>query len=149
MQVISQGQRSNSVTLPVNIVAPGIFTIDSSGHGPGAISNQDGTTNSPTNPASIGSFVFVYATGEGQTVPGGADGKPGDFPAPRPLQSVTASVGGINAPVQYAGGVTGLVAGVLQVNVQIPQGVIPGNSVPIVLTIGGTSTQSNVTLAVR
>jgi uncharacterized protein (TIGR03437 family) len=149
MQVSVQGQSSNLVTLPVGIVAPGIFTIDSSGHGQGAILNQDGTTNSPGNPAAAGSFVFVYATGEGETSPAGIDGKPGDSPPPRPLQLVTATVGGIGSQVQYAGGISGLVAGVLQVNVQIPQGVNPGNSVPIVLIIGGTPTQANVTLAVR
>jgi uncharacterized protein (TIGR03437 family) len=58
-------------------------------------------------------------------------------------------VGGLPAQVQYAGGAAGLVAGGLQVNVYIPQGVAAGNSVPIVLTIGGHDTQAGVTLAIR
>ena len=112
--------------------------------------NQDGTVNSTANPAAAGSYVFVYATGEGQTTPGGIDGKPGDAPAPTPTaQPVTATVGGVSAKVQYAGGVPGLVAGVLQVNVLVPQGVASGNSVPIVLNIGGQSTQTGVTLSIR
>ena len=150
LQVTYQGQNSNLVAIPVTSVAPGIFTIDASGKGAGAIVNQDGTVNSSVNPAAVGSYVFVYATGEGQTTPGGIDGKPGDAPAPTPIaQPVTGTLGGVNAQVQYAGGVPGLVAGVLQVNVLVPQGVASGNSVPLVLNIGGQSTQANVTLSVR
>jgi len=144
------GQISNTVTVPVVEVAPGIFTADSSGRGQGAIVNQDGTLNSASNPAPAGSIVFLYATGEGQTSPGGENGKPADSPAPQPIsQPVTATVGGLSAPVLYAGGVPGLVAGVLQVNVQIPQGVGGSSSSPLILTFGKISTQPGVTVAVR
>jgi trimeric autotransporter adhesin len=128
---------------------PGVFTLDSSGSGPGAIVNQDGTVNSATNPASAGSIVMIFATGEGQTNPDGADGKPDGFPAPTPIaQPVTATIGGLNADVQYAGGVPGLVAGFLQVNVRVPSGAPASNAVPAILSIGGNSSQANVTLAV-
>jgi uncharacterized protein (TIGR03437 family) len=151
VHVVYQGQSSNVVRVPVTAVFPGIFTVDSSGHGQGAIVNQDGTVNSQTNPAPAGSIVFVYATGEGQTNPAGVDGKPGDSPAPLPVAQpgVTATIGGLNLPVLYAGGVPGLVAGVLQVNVQIPAGAPSGNAVPIQLSLGGRASQANVTLAIR
>ena len=150
VQVSYQGENSNVVAISVTNTVPGIFTIDGSGVGQGAIVNQDGTVNSAANPAAIGSYVSVYATGEGQTRPGGIDGKPGDTPAPTPIaEPVTATVGGLNAEVQYAGGVPGLLAGFLQVNVLIPQKIATGNSVPIVLNIGGHSTQTGVTLSVR
>lgn len=149
IQVAYQGQLSNSVAEPVSTTMPGIFTSNASGQGQGAILNQDGSVNSASNPAAPGSYIAVYATGEGQTSPGGTDGKPGASPPPQPLaQPVTATVGGIAATVQYAGGVYGLVAGVLQVNVQVPQGVTPG-SVPITVTVGGQGTQSGVTVAVQ
>jgi uncharacterized protein (TIGR03437 family) len=149
VQVSSQGQKSTPVAVPVATVAPGIFTLDASGRGQGAIVNLDGTVNSPGNPAPAGSYVAVYATGEGQTNPAGVDGKPGDTAPPRPIQSVSATVGGVNAQVQYAGGVPGLLAGLSQINVQIPQGIASGSSVPIFLTFGGQPTQVNVTLAVK
>jgi len=150
VQVAYQGQSSNPVTIPVAATQPGIFTSDASGYGQGAIVNQDGTLNSPSNPASVGSFVFVYATGEGQTNPPGIDGKPGDSPAPQPVaQPVSATVGGVSTPVQYAGGVPGLVAGVLQVNIKIPQGVAPGSAVPITIQVGGQNSQTGVTLAIK
>jgi uncharacterized protein (TIGR03437 family) len=150
VQVVYQGQNSNVVAMPVGAVMPGVFTDNSSGQGQGAVVNQDGTVNSISNPASAGSVIFFYATGEGQTNPGGVDGQPDNSPAPTPVaQPITVTIGGINAQVIYAGGVPGLVAGVLQVNVQLPSGIATGNAVPFVLTVGGKASQSNVTFAVR
>ena len=93
--------------------------------------------------------MAVYATGEGQTDPPGVDGRPGDSTPRLPVQNVTATIGGIDAPVQYAGGAYGLAAGVLQVNLQVPAGVTSGSAVPVVLTIGGISSAAGVTMAVR
>jgi trimeric autotransporter adhesin len=150
VQVMYQGQTSNATSVAVSAVMLGIFTNDSSGSGEGSIFNQDGSANSSKNPASVGSYVSVYATGEGQTNPGGIDGKPASSPAPMPVaQPITATVGGVPAAVQYAGGSPGSVAGLLQVNVQIPQGVAPGNAVPIVISLGGQHSQGNVTLAIK
>jgi uncharacterized protein (TIGR03437 family) len=147
VQVTWQGQTSNTITVPVVHAAPGIYTLNASGSGGGAVLNVDGTVNSATNPAAPGSYVFVYATGEGQTNPPGLDGALNGFPAPVPSQIVTATIGGIDAYVEYAGGVAGLVAGVIQVNLQIPQGVTPGNNVPLLINIGGATTQTGVTIA--
>ena len=151
VQVFYQGKGSNVVATPVSAVMPGIFTLDASGHGAGAILNQDGTVNSPGNPASVGTYVVIYATGEGQTVPAGEDGQPDASPAPVPIaEPVSATIGGVAIPaVQYAGGAPGLVAGVLQINIQIPQGVPTGGSVPIAITVGGQDSQTGVTLAIK
>ena len=150
VQLSFQDQLSNSVTVPVADAVPGVFTRNLSGTGPGVIVNQDGTTNSVTNPAAIGSLVLVYATGEGQTNPAGVDGELDGLSPPQPVtQPVTATIGGVPSTVVYAGGVSGLVAGLLQVNVEIPQGVSAGNEIPIVLTIGGATSQQNVTIALH
>ena len=149
VQVVFQGQSSNTVSVPVVTSTPGVFTLDGSGSGPGAIVNQNGTVNAANNPASAGSIVLIFATGEGQTNPDGTDGKPDGFPAPTPIaQPVSATIGGLNADVQYAGGVPGLVAGFLQVNLRLPSGVPASSAVPVILSIGGQSSQANVTLAV-
>jgi uncharacterized protein (TIGR03437 family) len=150
IQVLYQSQTSNTVAEPVTAVLPGIFIADSSGHGQGAIVNQDGTINSSSNPAPAGSIVFIYGTGEGQTNPPGADGKPDGSPAPTPVAQpgMSATIGGTNAQVLYAGGVPGLVAGVLQVNVQIPAGAASGNA-PIQLSLGGQTSQAAVTVAIK
>lgn len=74
MELEYQGVRSNVIELRVVDAAPGIFTIDASGAGQGAILNQNFSVNAPSNPAARGSTVMIYATGEGQTNPGGVDG---------------------------------------------------------------------------
>src|SRR5205085_7664107 len=102
LTVSYQGQSSAPISVPVAAAAPGIVTTDSSGRGQGAIRNQDGSANSPGNPAPAGSIVVVYATGEGQTKPAGVDGKPADAVAPRPILPVTSTVGATDAEVKYA-----------------------------------------------
>lgn len=149
VQVVYQGLTTNTFTMPVAVTAPAIFTNDGSGKGQGAILNQDNSVNSPGNPAAIGSYISIYATGEGQTNPAGMDGRPGDKAFRVPVQTVSATVGGVNAPIVYAGGAFGLTAGVLQVNLQVPQGVTPNAAVPVVITVGGTASPQGVTMAVR
>jgi uncharacterized protein (TIGR03437 family) len=109
--------------------------------------NQDGSMNGPGNAAPGGSAITLYATGEGQTSPAGVDGKLGTTPLPRPVAAVTVTIGGLTAPVQSAGGVPGMVAGVMQVSVLVPGG-LTGN-VPVIVTVGGANSQAGVTLAVR
>jgi len=72
----------------------------------------------------------------------------GAVPYPLPLESVTATIGGKPAYVQYAGGASGLVAGVMQVNLQIPAGIAAGNSVPVSVQVGTATTPAGVTIAV-
>jgi uncharacterized protein (TIGR03437 family) len=65
-----------------------------------------------------------------------------------PLLPVNVTVGGIPAVVQYAGSVPDQVAGLLQVKVQIPNGVPPGGYVPVVLQVGDRSSSPAVWIAV-
>jgi adhesin/invasin len=97
----------------------------------------------------MGYLVSLYATGEGQTTPAGVDGKlaPLNPPYPKPVANVTATVGGQPAQVTYYGAAPGEVEGLMQVNVQIPAGVQPGD-VPVVISVGGVASPPGVTLAV-
>jgi uncharacterized protein (TIGR03437 family) len=63
------------------------------------------------------------------------------------VAEVSATVGGQAAQVVYAGHAPGEVAGMVQVNLQIPAGVT-GN-VAVVLTIGGRKSQDTATVAIR
>jgi uncharacterized protein (TIGR03437 family) len=135
--------------LPIAASAPGIFTIDATGTGPGAVVNQDGSVNSAGNPAARGSVISIYATGEGQTVPAGVTGSVTLSNPKAPVLPVTVAIGGIGATVQYAGSAPGEVAGVLQVNAVVPQGVGPSSAVPVTVSVGGTESQAGVTIAVK
>jgi uncharacterized protein (TIGR03437 family) len=148
--VTYQGQTSAALSIPIASSAPGIFSLDSTGQGQAAAINQDGVTvNGPATPAKAGEYISLYATGEGQTTPAGVDGKPATAPYPQPNLPVTVTVGGQDAPVQYAGGAQGLVAGLMQVNIQIPAGTEPGDAVPVVLRVGDAFSQIGVTIAVQ
>ena len=147
--VTYQGQTTAAGSLPVAPSAPGLFTLDSTGKGPAAAVNQDGTINSAATPAKSGDVILLYATGEGQTTPSGADGKPAAVPLPQPNLPVTVTIGGQNVKPQYAGGAPGEVAGVMQINVQVPSGIQHGNAVPVLVQVGAVSSQAGVTIAVR
>jgi len=147
------GVQSNSITFNVVPAAPGIYTLNQQGTGPGAIINQNGVTVNGVNaPAPRGTVVSVYMTGEGQTNPAGVDGAiiPAVLSALKnPLLRVTATVGGVDAQVLYAGSAAGLISGVMQVNLMIPGNAPIGGQVPIQISVGGVPTQAGVTIAVQ
>jgi uncharacterized protein (TIGR03437 family) len=91
----------------------------------------------------------IFATGFGQTNPAGVDGQIAGADIASPVQKVTATVGGLDAAVQYVGSSNGLVAGVTQVNVAIPAKVQVGNAVPVVLNVGGIASASAITVAIK
>ena len=135
--VTYQGQASAAFAVPVALSAPSLFTSNQTGAGQAAAVNADGVVNTAAHPVKVGGFLSLYATGGGQTSPGGVDGKLGGS---APVLPVKVTIGGIPATVQFVGGTQGLVAGLMQVNVQIPTGVQPGGYVPVVLQVGDIST---------
>jgi uncharacterized protein (TIGR03437 family) len=68
---------------------------------------------------------------------------------PKPALPVSVAIGGISvAPegIVFAGLVY---AGVMQVNVKIPDAVTPGSAVELLLAVGKSTSRSGVTLSVR
>jgi uncharacterized protein (TIGR03437 family) len=134
VQVINAGVPGPSIGDLVVSTAPAMFNI---GNNQAAVINQDGTVNGPNNAAVRGSYISIYATGEGQTAPGGIDGfLPGAASLGKPNALVSASIGQVNAAILYAG--TASFDGFFQVNAVIPQSLSAG-SVPITLTVGGAA----------
>ena len=143
--------RSNSVTLPVVSSAPGIFSVNATGQGPGAILDVNYNLVSTTNPVSAGSAIQIFATGQGQTSPAGVDGliEPLSLPLPAPLLSVGVTIGGIAANVLYVGAAPGQVAGALQIDVTVPDGVASG-ATPLFVSFGGIdNSQAGITVAIK
>ena len=137
------------LTLQVAGSAPGIYSLDGSGSGPGAILNQDLSLNSAANPAAQGSIVILFGTGEGQTTPLGVDGQVAVSTFPTPVLPVSVTAGGRPVTeVLYFGGAPGEVAGLFQLNFRLPAGLAPGN-IPVVVQVGTASSQTGLTLAVR
>ena len=93
LTVTYQGQTAPPPTVAVAASAPGLFTADSTGKGQAAAVNENGSINSASRPAPIGSVISLFATGEGQTSPQGVDGKPATAPFPKPSLPVSVTIG--------------------------------------------------------
>jgi uncharacterized protein (TIGR03437 family) len=147
LQVQYRGVTTNPVTVPVRPSAPAIFAV-AGGSGQGAILNEDTSPNSAENRAARGSVVVIYATGEGQTDPGGEDGRLSEAPFAKPVLPVSVTIGGLPSELLFAGPAPGF-AGLLQVNARVPSEVGPGAAVPVTLAIGSETSQEGVTLAIE
>ena len=149
MIVTSANGASQTLTLSVAPTHPGLFTLNQRGTGQAAALNQDGHTgNGSAHPAPRGSIVSLYGTGAGQTTPAGIDGSLAGNAPPQPLASVSVTISGQSVKPDFAGGAPGEVAGVIQINVRIPQTVTAGD-VPVTFTVGHATSQAGVTLAVE
>lgn len=127
VQVIYGGTASNSQTVPLAATAPGIFLV---------VHAADYSLITSINPAIPGEYLVIFCTGLGEvtnTPPTGAA-------APiLPLSSTTVTprvtIGGASAFVFFSGLAPGL-AGLYQVNVQVPVLSPASDPVPVILTDG-------------
>jgi uncharacterized protein (TIGR03437 family) len=128
-----EGRISAPVQVGIATVAPGLFTLDSSGSGQAAALNQDGSLNSGLNPAQVGQAISLFATGTGPI--GG---------------KVTVTIG---ATANIPASTKNVSPGIVEVDVQIPSGVATGGAVPVAVVAGSNganlSSQPGVTIAVQ
>jgi uncharacterized protein (TIGR03437 family) len=146
VQVVATGLSAGSWLVPSAPSAPSIFTASGTGIGPGAIVNADGSINTPSNPASRGTAIQIYATGGGQTSPASLTGSVAQSAANLTLP-VTVTIGGTNAQVLYAGAAPGELAGVIQINAIVPPNASPGPR-PVLINISGAPSQPGVTISI-
>jgi uncharacterized protein (TIGR03437 family) len=127
--VTSGGEVTAAGVVNVEAVAPGLFTANASGAGLAAgqaLSFAPDSTQSSaplTAPIAMGTagtrvFLVLYGTGI------------------RGLTAASVSIGGVDAAVQYAGP-QGAMAGLDQVNVEIPRALAGRGEVDVVLTVDG------------
>ncbi len=147
------GVTSSPVTVSLAAVAPGLFSANTAGQGAILIANTafvaapEGVFPG-SRPVSRGGFISIFATGLGpvtnQPATGvAASGNPLSLTTTTP----TVTVGGVPATVSFSGLSPGFF-GLYQVNVEVPANAPTGSAVPVVLTIGG-ATSNTVTLAVQ
>ena len=153
-QVVVTRDNMISAPEPVALVPaePGVFTVNQSGVGPGVVTavHTDGTQNpvDANHPATAGDVLVIYCTGLGEVNPRAVAGFPIPVqPESMVVDTVTATIGGKNAPVQFAGATSGFV-GLYQVNVAVPAGVPASATTPLVLTQGGRASRT-VTIATK
>jgi uncharacterized protein (TIGR03437 family) len=149
-----RGQPPAQATVPVAVAAPALFTADYSGSGQALALNQDGSANgncapnlpgTPVHascfPTGLNTLITLFVTGAGQTSPGGIDGQIQGSATASPVLPVSVKIGGVNALVLFTSGVQDEVAGITQIQAQIPGNVQPGPAVPVVVQVGTFTTQ--------
>jgi uncharacterized protein (TIGR03437 family) len=141
---------SDPATVNMMAISPGLFTLTSKY--PAALL-PDGTyaiaagvlgASVPSRAATAGDVVQLFGTGFGATSPAVTSGVVYGGAA-ETANSVTATIGGVPAEVQFAG-MTG--AGLYQINVTVPAWV-PSGDQPLVLSVGGVATQSSLYLTIQ
>jgi uncharacterized protein (TIGR03437 family) len=164
---VTNGISVANSTVTTAATAPGIFTADGSGTGQAAALTCSAVTNvcalnNLNNLTAIGDIVTIYLTGEGIYNNPPLSGTASDTgyivpanltPLPQVSPAPTVTIGGQAADSSnvnfYAGPIPGSMLGLLQINAVVPTGASTGVSVPIVVTIGGNSSQAGVTLAIH
>jgi uncharacterized protein (TIGR03437 family) len=160
MQVVrvSTGQIYGTTEIPMSTASPALFTISGSGSGlVAAINVADGTVNSAKTPVVRGQYVTIFGTGQGFVANAPPDGQAATGPVPTAAHPEILLGGAFvpDADIQYSGLAPSL-AGVWQINFQVPTTVAPGNAVPLKVLMNSipsdnpsAPSQIAVTLAVK
>ncbi len=158
VQVQYNGAPSNAITLPVFDTRLGVFSFGPDGTGQAAVINQDGSVNSPSNPAAPNSTVSIYATGGGLPNPLGTDNEiTGTSPSAFKNTAYVRldSDGSCDAPyypatVTYYGGAPQTVPGLVQINAQLSPDAPVGDAVPLYIGLDPSSTvEQTVSISIR
>jgi uncharacterized protein (TIGR03437 family) len=124
---------SNTVTVPVAATSPGIYALDQSGSGGGAILHADYSPVNAAKPAIGGETVLVYLTGLGAVTPTVADGTAGNVNTLYQSNAdVVVYVGGEQATVLFKGLAPGY-PGLYQLNVTLPQFLKASGNLPLAI----------------
>jgi uncharacterized protein (TIGR03437 family) len=148
--------RNNAVSAPqpVGMVSsqPGVFTQTANGQGTGivVIVHADGSQVEAGNgnSATAGDALVIYCAGLGDVTPRAVAGAPAPpSPLAHTINPVAVTIGGVNAPVFFAGPTPGF-TGLYQVNATVPTGIAPSQQAPLVLSQGANSS-ATVTIPVQ
>lgn len=113
VQVLHTGELvSNPVSLPVYAISPDVLLVV----------NSDGTVNSVQHPAPVGSTIAMFVTGLGAENPPVLDGSVATAASASPpvLVGPGVMIGSVPVQASYVGAAVGLVAGIVQVNLPVP-----------------------------
>lgn len=136
--VVNRGGRgSEEKRVEIVSTRPGLYPM---------VWNQDGSVNSPANPATPGSVVILFGTGQGVTAPASETGAPAVGFYPEPLAPVRLEVGTTPAEILFRGQAPDT-TGVIQLNARVPAGF--SGSYPVKLMIGENTSQPGVMIWLR
>jgi uncharacterized protein (TIGR03437 family) len=150
VQVTAAGQASNGFPVGTQQFAPAFFTLDGGKYVAAQHSADYSLIGAPgaipgATPAQPGEIILMYGTGFGPTTPPLPTANQVTTAEPLAANAVQISIGGVPATVDYAGLVE---SGLYQFNVTVPAG-LPSGDAPVVATIGGESTQSQLYITIQ
>ena len=151
--IVQQGLTySTPQSITIAPAQPAVFTQNQSGHGAAVITvvkpNGVQFNADASHPASAGDALVIYCSGLGAVnLPVAAGSASPQSPAAKIANQIAVTIGGITAPVSFAG-LTPALAGLYQVNVTVPSGITPGPNVPVSMTMGALSSPP-VTIAIQ
>jgi len=164
LQVLRQstGQVYGGAEVALSSASPGLFTTGGTGTGQvAAINVADGSINAATNPVVRGGYISLFGTGQGFVANAPPDGQAGTGPVPTAMNPQILLGSPPNAAyvpagnIQYSGLAPAL-AGVWQINFQVPLTAQAGNDVPIIVLMNSipsdnpsVPTQIATTIAVK
>ena len=134
--VLKVSYAGQSATIPFNVTAgaPGVFT-DAAG------------APVPNGTAKRGDTITLFVTGEGTVTPAPSSGNvPTSASIPKPVQTVSLTVGGATAVLPFVG-VPAWAIGLSQINYTVPMNA-PLGPQPVVITVGNTASSAPAILTV-
>jgi len=147
LQLVYNNSPSNYTPVQITKTSFGIYTLEGTGLGPGALQNYISATNQPINAATIsaqpGQTVTLWGTGLGPV-------SYSDSQAPvtgnLPVQ-VQVFVGGVSAQVQYSGR-NSCCSGLDQITFTVPNNAPLGCWVPVYVKTAGSVVSNYISMAI-
>ena len=134
IQVINNGNTSQTVTNFVGATAPGVLTQGSNGISDAIVQHLDFSLVTPNNPSQPGETLLGYVTGLGAVSPAITDGAAGPSGTlSNATNAITVTIGGMPATVSFAG-LAPTLSGLYAIVFVVPTGVTSGEQT---FTLGG------------
>jgi uncharacterized protein (TIGR03437 family) len=149
-------QRANAISVPVPLAiftaSPTVLSRSGTGSGQGHVyvigAGAVETLADQNAPATAGNPVVIYCVGLGVVSPAVNAGDITPTALFSAVAPVTVTFGTQTVAAGFAGLTPGL-AGLYQVNVNVPPGVTPGNQVPVTISVGGKSSAGSIFMAIQ
>jgi uncharacterized protein (TIGR03437 family) len=155
----AQAVASPPVSMPAQATAPEFFYFTTTASGANPIAAINAVTGgyvgaagliggATFTPAKTGDYLTLFATGFGATNPAFAPGvlPSGTAPVTAPVSITFGGVTLSQSDILYVG--VSQFAGLYQVNIQVPAGVLDGNQ-PLVITVGGVASPADAYVTVQ
>jgi len=119
--VVYNAATIGSFNVSVELVDPQLFRLQAGFSTQAVAMNEDGTVNGRSNPAASGSAITLFGTGFGPDAVQGVTGTIAPMETETALLNVGVQLNSLPATVLWAGAAPGMLAGIGQIDLIVPQ----------------------------